>query len=316
MSDTPEPVKPEASDIPKGRWVDQTLPETIRPYIRLARFDRPIGTWLVLFPCWWSLALATTNWTPQPQFLWKFLWMYILFGLGALVMRGAGCTFNDIVDREFDAKVARTADRPIPSGAVTVPQAVIFILLLAFIGFTILLQFNIFAIALGTSSLLLVAIYPFMKRITYWPQLALGLTFNWGALLGWAAIKGNLEAPALILYLAGIFWTLGYDTIYAHQDKEDDLMAGVKSSALKLGKNTRPWLMVFYSTAILLTGVAGFYAKLSWPFYVVLALAAGQLLWQVTDVNIDDPADCLAKFLSNRLFSWLLLIGIIGGQIA
>ena len=315
MSDAPEHVKPDASDIPKGRWVDQILPETIRPYIRLARFDRPIGTWLVLFPCWWSLALATTNWSPKFHLLWETFWFYILFGLGALVMRGAGCTFNDIVDREFDAKVARTADRPIPSGAVSVPQAVLFILFLSIIGFTILLQFNTFTIALGTSSLFLVAIYPFMKRITYWPQLALGLTFNWGALLGWSAVKGNLEAPAVIMYLAGIFWTLGYDTIYAHQDKEGDLVAGVKSSALKLGENTRPWLMMFYAIAILLTGVAGFNAKLSWPFYIALALAAGQLFWQTADLKIDDPADCLAKFKSNQLFSWLLLTGIIIGQI-
>ena len=230
-------------------------------------------------------------------------------------MRGAGCTFNDIVDRDIDAMVARTADRPIPSGAVSVRKAALFMLFLSFIGFTILLQFNDFAIGVGTASVVLVVIYPFMKRITYWPQLALGLTFNWGALLGWAAVKGDLQAPALILYIAGIFWTLGYDTIYAHQDKEDDLVVGVKSSALKLGDRTRPCLFVFYTLTILLTGGAGCLAGLSWPFYVALFLASGQLFWQAGNVDIDFPADCLAKFKSNRLFSWMLLIGIIVGQI-
>ena len=177
-------LKNSASDIKKGGWLNQMLPAVIKPYFRLARFDRPIGTWLVLFPCWWSLALATNNWAPTPDVLGKTLWLYLLFGIGAIVMRGAGCTFNDITDRKFDAKVARTADRPIPSGAVSVPQAVLFMIFLSLIGLTVLLQLNHFAILVGMASLLLVAIYPFMKRITYWPQFALGLTFNWGAFLG------------------------------------------------------------------------------------------------------------------------------------
>ena len=304
-----------ASDIQKGgRW-DRILPTAIKPYFRLARFDRPIGTWLVLFPCWWSLALATDNWTPTQDILGKTLWLYLLFGLGAIVMRGAGCTFNDITDRKFDAKVARTADRPIPSGAVSVPRAILFMVFLAIIGFTILLQFNPFAILVGIASLFFVAIYPFMKRITYWPQFALGLTFNWGAFLGWAAVRGDLHLPAIVLYVAGIFWTLGYDTIYAHQDKEDDLVVGVKSSALKLKNKTRPWLFVFYAISILLIGESGYLAKLSWPFYIALVLAALQLFWQAKEVDIDNPADCLTKFKSNRLFCWILLAGIIFGQI-
>ncbi|MFP6761283.1 MAG: 4-hydroxybenzoate octaprenyltransferase [Rhodospirillales bacterium] len=291
------------------------LPAVIKPYFRLARFDRPIGTWLVLFPCWWSLALATNNWEPTPDVLGETLWLYLLFGIGAIVMRGAGCTFNDITDREFDAKVARTADRPIPSGAVSVPQALLFMTFLSLIGLTVLLQLNHFAILVGVASLFLVAIYPFMKRITNWPQFALGLTFNWGAFLGWAAVRGDLHLPAVILYVAGICWTLGYDTIYAHQDKEDDLIVGVKSSALKLRDKTRPWLFVFYTATVILIAETGYLVGLSWPFYVALVFSALQLFWQARDVDINDPADCLIKFKSNRLFCWILLTGIVLGQI-
>ncbi len=230
-------------------------------------------------------------------------------------MRGAGCTFNDISDREFDAKVARTADRPIPSGAISVLQAIFYMVLLCIIGCLILIQFNLFAIGLGAASLLLVAVYPFMKRITYWPQLVLGLTFNWGALLGWAVVRGDLAAPALIMYAAGIFWTLGYDTIYAHQDKQDDLIIGVKSSALRLGDNTRPWLAIFYATAIVLVGLSGWLIQLNWPFYAALVLALIQASWQVVNVAINDPSDCLSKFKSNRYFGWLILAGLVLGHI-
>ena len=297
----------DASDIPKGSWVDQFLPVKARPYACMARFDRPIGTWLLLFPCWWSIALATPG--------WPSLWLIALFGIGAMIMRGAGCTFNDITDRNFDGMIARTADRPIPSGDVSVFQAVVYMITLGLIGLVILLQFNQFAMAVGAASLVLVIIYPFMKRITYWPQFVLGLTFNWGALLGWAAVRGDLQTPALILYVAGIFWTLGYDTIYAHQDKEDDLLVGVMSSALKLGDNTKPWLFVFFGLAIALIGVAGWQVGLTWPFYVGLALGALQAIWQAWDIDIDDPHNCLAKFKSNRLFSWLVLGAIIAGQL-
>jgi len=222
-----------ASDIPPQSWIDRVPGEGLRPYLRLARLDRPIGTWLLLLPCWWATAMAAPGW-PDPWFLG-------LFAVGALVMRGAGCTVNDIADREFDKKVARTAGRPIASGQVSVAQALAFLALQLGIGLAVLLQFNGYTVILGVSSLALVAIYPFAKRVTYWPQFVLGLTFNWGALVGWAAVTGGLEAPAVLLYAAGILWTMGYDTIYAHQDKEDDVLIGVKSTALKFGAATGSW---------------------------------------------------------------------------
>ncbi|MBT3991443.1 MAG: 4-hydroxybenzoate octaprenyltransferase [Rhodospirillaceae bacterium] len=300
-----------ASDIPRGNWVDRWLPEAARPYARLARFDRPIGTWLLLFPCWWSLALAIENWSD----IKGVLWLFILFGLGAKIMRGAGCCMNDIADRDFDGSVARTKDRPIPSGLISVKQAVIFMGFLSALGLTILLQFNWFAVALGAASLILVAIYPFTKRFTFWPQFVLGLTFNWGALLGWAVVRGDIQLPAIILYIAGIFWTLGYDTIYALQDKEDDALIGIKSTALALSGNVKLWLYLFYTATVILMGVSGWLIALSWPFYIGLALTTMHGVWQVWDLKIDNPHDCLAKFKSNRLFSWLFLGGIVLGQI-
>ncbi|MDH3240557.1 MAG: 4-hydroxybenzoate octaprenyltransferase [Alphaproteobacteria bacterium] len=304
-----EPAETTASDMPQGGWVDR-MPGAARPYLRLARLDRPIGTWLLLFPCWWGLVLASPG-LAAPRHL---ALLAVLFALGAAVMRGAGCTFNDIIDRDIDAKVARTKSRPIPSGAVSPGQAAAFLVLQLALGLAILLSFNRFTIVLGFSSLLLVAAYPFMKRITYWPQAWLGLTFNWGALLGFAAVAGDIGPPALLLYAAGFFWTLGYDTIYAHQDKDDDLIAGVKSLALKLGDGTRPWLVGFYTVAAALMVAAGIAAGLGWPFYALSALAFAQLLWQALTAALDDPADCLAKFRSNRLFGWLVLAALIAGQ--
>ncbi len=300
-----------ASDIPRGNWVDRWLPEAAQPYARLARFDRPIGTWLLLFPCWWSLALAIEDWSNVTQ----ALWLFILFGLGAKIMRGAGCCMNDIADRDFDGSVARTKDRPIPSGLISVKQAAAFMIFLCLLGLTILLQFNWFAVGLGAASLFLVILYPFTKRFTFWPQFVLGLTFNWGALLGWAVVRGDLSLPAIVLYCAGIFWTLGYDTIYALQDKEDDALIGIKSTALALSGHVKFWLYMFYSSAIILMGVAGWMVQLSWPFYLGLGLTALHAAWQVLDLKIDNPDDCLAKFKSNRLFGWLFLGGIIAGQI-
>jgi 4-hydroxybenzoate polyprenyltransferase len=297
-----------ASDIPKGGWVDRFAPSMLRPYARLARLDRPIGTWLLLFPCWWGIALATPGWPD--------LWLMAVFAVGAIVMRGAGCTYNDIVDRDFDARVARTADRPIPSGAVSVRQAIAFLFAQLVAGLVILLSLSATAIWLGVLSLALVFTYPLMKRVTWWPQFFLGLAFNWGALMGYAAVADTLAAPSLVLYAAGILWTLGYDTIYAHQDKEDDALIGVKSSALRLGARTRPALFAFYVGAAILIGLAGWLAQLAWPFYLLLAAAAAQLLWQAADVDINDPADCLAKFKSNRLAGWLVLAAIVAGQLA
>ncbi|MBL6958254.1 MAG: 4-hydroxybenzoate octaprenyltransferase [Rhodospirillales bacterium] len=302
-----EAAKPSASDIPSGNWVDRLLPDGLKPYARLSRLDRPIGTWLLLLPGWWSLALATPGW-PDPG-------LVVLFGIGAIVMRGAGCVHNDITDRDFDKMVARTADRPIASGAVSLPRAFAFMGLLALIGFAVLWQFNLFAVWVGAASLLLVAVYPFMKRITYWPQAVLGLTFNWGALLGWAAVRGEIAPAALVLYAAGFFWTLGYDTIYAHQDKEDDLLVGIKSTALRLGDATRPWLFVFYGISLVLLAWAGILAGLGWPFYAGLALAAGHLAWQAATIDTDTAADCLAKFKSNRDYGLILFAAIIAGQL-
>ena len=289
----------------------RVLPAVLRPYAALARLDRPIGTWLLLFPCWWGIAITGLP-VADP---WETLRLAVLFALGAIVMRGAGCTFNDIVDRDFDAKVARTRARPIPSGAVSVSAAVVFLVLELLVGLLILLMLNRYAFLLGAASLLLVFTYPFMKRVTYWPQAFLGLTFNWGALLGYAAASGTLGPAAIALYVGGIFWTLGYDTIYAHQDKEDDALIGVKSLALRLGPRTRPWLFVFYAVAILFFALAGVAVKLGWPFYVLLAAAAVQLAWQSKTIDLDDPVDCLRMFRSNRLFSWLLLAGILAGLV-
>ena len=242
---------------------------------------------------------------------WPDPWLFVLFGIGAVVMRGAGCTWNDITDRDFDARVARTASRPIPSGAVGLRGALVFLALQLAVGLAILLSFNRFAVLVGAASLLLVFPYPFMKRITWWPQAWLGLTFNWGALLGWSAASGVLATPALLIYAAGLFWTLGYDTIYAHQDKEDDALIGVKSSARRLGAATRPWLFGFYGIAVLLLAASGWVAGLAWPWWLGLAAAAAQLAWQAAAVDIDSPRDCLAKFKSNKWFGLILLAAIV-----
>ncbi|MDX9860985.1 MAG: 4-hydroxybenzoate octaprenyltransferase [Rhodospirillales bacterium] len=296
-----------ASDIPVGNWVDRFVPVGARPFFRLARFDRPIGTWLLLIPCWWGAALAGQGW-PDPLVI-------ALFGIGAVVMRGAGCIVNDMADRDFDGRVARTADRPLASGAVGLKAAAAFLGLLLAVGLSVLIQFNAFAIGVGIASLPLVAIYPFMKRVTYWPQAWLGLTFNWGALVGWAAVAGGLAAPAVILYAAGFFWTLGYDTIYAHQDKEDDLLVGVKSSALRLGAATRPWLYGFFAATIGLLAAAGWAAGLAWPYYAFLAAAAAHLGWQAGTLAIDKPKDCLRKFRSNRDFALIVFAGIVAARV-
>jgi len=296
------------SDIHRGDWVERWLPGWAEPYVRLARIDRPIGTWLLLFPAWWGIALASPAW-PDPVLL-------LLFALGAVAMRGAGCTLNDIADREYDARVARTRLRPLPSGRVTVRQAAAFLLAQLAVGAAVLFSLNAASILLGVAVLGLIGTYPFMKRITYWPQLFLGLNFNWGALLGWTAVTGSLAWPPVLLYLGGVFWTLGYDTIYAHQDKEDDARIGVKSAALALGARTRPFLFAFYAGAALLWGAAGIAAGLGTAFWAALAAAAIQLGWQAARVDTDDAADCLNKFRSNRAVGWLLLAGIVAGHFA
>jgi 4-hydroxybenzoate polyprenyltransferase len=279
-------------------WVDRT-PEAIRPYLRLMRLDGPIGAWLLFWPCAFGLILgAIAN---ERQFAgWHDLYLLFLFGIGSVVMRGAGCTYNDIVDRDVDARVARTRGRPIPSGAVSVRNAWLLLAGQCLIGMTILLQFNTFAIVLGASSLLLVAAYPFMKRITWWPQAWLGLTFNWGALLGFAAQTGSIDVADAMLYAGLFFWTLGYDTIYALQDKDDDELIGVKSTALLFGARARDWIMGFYAAAFALILAAGFAEHAGWPFAFVMLAAGAHLMWQVHSLAIDDPERCLRLFRANR----------------
>ncbi len=306
-----ESDKPGAfTDLGCDDWIDRRAPAAVRPYLRLARLDRPIGTWLLLFPCWWSLALAQPGWPDQ-----HWLVLFGLFAVGAVVMRGAGCAVNDILDRDLDAQVERTRMRPIPSGRVTARQAAVFVGALLLAGLAILLQLPPLAVGLGVASLVLVFTYPLMKRITWWPQAFLGLTFNWGALLGWAAVTDSLAMPAVWLYLAGIAWTLGYDTIYAHQDKEDDARIGVKSTALRLGRNSRPWIAGFYGVTVIGLGLAQAAAGLNPLFLVGLLAAAGQLAWQLRSWTPDDPGDCLLRFKSNRWFGWLVLAGIVAGNL-
>jgi 4-hydroxybenzoate polyprenyltransferase len=302
-----EAIGKDPTDIRAGDWVDRLLPRWAEPYARLARLDRPIGTWLLLFPGWWGIALAGPRW-PDP-------WLLALFAVGAFAMRGAGCTLNDIADRDFDGQVARTRTRPIPSGRVSIAQAAVFMAAQLAIGAVILFSLDRASILLGVLVLALIATYPFMKRITYWPQLFLGLNFNWGALIGWTAVTGRLAWPPALLYLGGICWTLGYDTIYAHQDKEDDARIGVKSSALALGDRTRSFLFIFYGAAIVLWTAAGVADGLNPIFLVGLTFAAAQLAWQAARVDTADALDCLSKFRSNRTVGWILLAGIVGGHL-
>ena len=325
-------------DAARQNWVDRHAPERLKPWLKLGRFDRPIGTWLLLLPGWQGIALALQQFG-RPFGLYE-LWLVIGFGLGAALMRGAGCAVNDIVDRDFDAQVARTAMRPIPAGQISVRQACAFVIGLCLVSLCILLSMNLLSVLLGALSLFLVAAYPFMKRITWWPQAWLGLTFNWGALLGFAAATGGLfslgwlyilqvklsgdafwlspeldqmgrlACSAGLLYIGGLFWTLGYDTIYALQDIEDDVMAGVKSSARRLGSQVRPGIAVFYVLATVLAGLAGWAAGLGPVFYAGLALYGLHLGWQVAKLRPEDAPACLALFKSNREAGLILLAAI------
>jgi 4-hydroxybenzoate polyprenyltransferase len=302
-----------AADAVKGSWVNRFAPDALKPYLWLMRADRPIGWWLLLWPCWWSLALAgagVRTGTGPHQF-----YLYALFMLGAIVMRGAGCAYNDIVDRDFDARVERTRSRPIPSGAVSVRKAWAFTALLGLIGLLVLLQLGPFAIILGLASLAIVALYPFMKRFTYWPQIVLGLAFNWGALMGWATLRGSLSLAPLALYLGGICWTLGYDTIYAHQDKQDDILIGVKSTALRFGPTTKIWLWGFYGAAFFMFLTAGMLAKVGILFYPLMVFAAAHLIHQIITVDISSPDSCLKHFRANRDFGWIVFMCLLAGQI-
>ncbi|MGE0181117.1 MAG: 4-hydroxybenzoate octaprenyltransferase [Parvularculaceae bacterium] len=296
------------ADAAADNWVDRYAPTWAKPYLRLMRADRPIGTWLLLIPCWQGLALAAPA-SDVP--LWKVIIYAGLFAFGAVIMRGAGCAYNDIVDRDFDARVARTALRPIPSGQISVRNAWTYLIALCLLGLFVLLQFNAYTIGLGLASLIPVAAYPFMKRVTWWPQAWLGLTFNWGALMGYSALAGELRISAILLYLAGIAWTLGYDTIYAHQDKEDDALVGVKSSARALGARTVPALTAFYAFTIALAAAAGVAAGSSALYFLFLAAPAAHFSWQIRTVDIDDPETCLRVFKSNRDAGLLILAALL-----
>ena len=300
---TPPPQMPEAvADAPRGNWVDTYAPAIMRPYLRLSRADRPIGTWLLLIPCLWGLSLAAASTSLR---MWD-LWILLGCAAGAFLMRGAGCTWNDITDRHIDAAVARTRSRPLPSGQVTVKQATIWMILQAALAATILFSYNWTSIALGIAALLPVLIYPFAKRFTWWPQVFLGIAFNWGALFAWTAHQGTLNAPAIVLYAAGIAWTLFYDTIYAHQDRDDDALIGVKSTARLFGTNTPQWLRGFLVATVSLSGIAVILALINAPVIAMALALAGvwafgwHLAWQLRRLNIDDPENCMRIFRSNR----------------
>ena len=319
MTLPPEPTPPhgQVADAVPGNWVDTRAPAWLRPYLRLARADRPIGAWLLFWPCAWSLALANLaqghaqggRALPDP-------WHMALFVIGAFVMRSAGCAWNDIVDRDFDARVERTRSRPIPSGQLSVRQAALFGAGCCLAGLVVLLQFNWFTVWLGVASLIPVAIYPFMKRVTNWPQVVLGLTFKWGALMGWAVTFGRLDAPALVLYAACIAWTLGYDTIYAHQDKEDDALVGLGSTALRLGDATPLWLAGFYAAAWTGIAAAGLLAGAGWVFLWGMATVALHLTWQTVTLDTSNPANCLDRFRANHGVGALVLGAIMADMLA
>ncbi len=305
----------QVADAAIDNWVDQYAPAWTRPYLRLSRADRPIPVWLLLLPCWWGLALAIL-WDQTPR--WEDAWIAVGCGIGAFVMRGAGCTWNDITDRKIDALVARTRSRPLPSGQVTVRQALIWMVLQALIGLCILLTFNWTAILLGVGSLLLVAIYPFAKRFTWWPQVFLGLAFNWGAILVWAAHTGGVHLPALLLYLSGITWTLFYDTIYAHQDTEDDALIGVKSTARLFGDSSATWLKYFLLATVALMALAIIQAGMPRANFLALVIAlAGpwgmgwHMTWQLRGFDPTDSKKMLRLFQANRDTGFIPLICLV-----
>jgi 4-hydroxybenzoate polyprenyltransferase len=303
-SDGLRPVEPVADST--GNWVDFAAPNWSQPFLRLARIDRPIGWWLLLLPCWWSTALAAlAQRAPWPDFK-----LIVLFLIGAIVMRGAGSTWNDILDRKIDAQVERTKSRPIPSGQISAKMAFVFAIVLSFIGLLVLLQMNNFAILTGAASLLIVAVYPLAKRVISMPQFVLGLAFSWGALMGWAAVFGSLDWRPLVLYAGTICWVIGYDTIYAHQDRRDDAIIGVKSSARLFGENTRAAISFLYIGTIVLVGVAALFSGGGIISLIGIAAFAAHLVWQVLTLDANNPAYCLKLFRANRDAGLLLFAGL------
>ena len=303
MTDANRTPEVEIADAVTGNWVDRYAPARARPFLRLSRADRPVGTWLLLLPCWWSLSLAMLHTGRASLF---DLWIAIGCAIGAFLMRGAGCTWNDITDRDIDGSVSRTANRPIPSGQVGVRKALVWMALQSFLALLILLTFNSNVVLLGILALLPVAIYPFSKRFTWWPQVFLGLAFNWGALLAWTAHTGSLGWPAVALYLAGIAWTLFYDTIYAHQDVEDDALIGVKSTARLFGDATPLWLRYFMVATVCLLGLAVILAGMNANVLALVVALGGpwamgwHLAWQQRGFDADDSSKLLRLFRSNR----------------
>lgn len=303
MSDAAKTPEAAVADAPPGNWVDRFAPAVTRPYLRLSRADRPIGTWLLLIPCLWGIALAAL----ETGFKQWDLWLAVSCAAGAFLMRGAGCTWNDISDRKIDAQVARTRSRPLPSGQVSVRGAVVWMAAQALAASLILFSYNGLAITLGIMSLALVAIYPFAKRFTWWPQVFLGLAFNWGALLAYAAHAGQVSWAAVLMYAAGIAWTLYYDTIYAHQDREDDALIGVKSTARLFGQNTRPWLWGFITATVILMALSVtlvLATRTSLPALGLALLGVWAFGWHMTmqmrGLNVDDADSCVVTFRSNR----------------
>jgi 4-hydroxybenzoate polyprenyltransferase len=289
------------SDINLSQFIFRKAPPSWHPYIKLIRLDRPIGIWLLLFPCWWSILMSGDISLTTVKFL-------LLFAIGAILMRSAGCIVNDLWDRNLDASVARTSARPLASGEITVPQALRFLTALLFLSLLVLLMLPHVAIVLGILSLGLVAAYPLMKRVTWVPQLFLGFTFNWGALMGAAAVTGHLTKAGFLLYISGIFWTLGYDTIYAHQDKEDDMRIGIKSTARLFGDKSKLYVSIFYALAVLFLLLAK-NSSTPAPLTPLLCIpAAGQLVWQIRNWDINDPQSCLKTFKSNQIYGWLALL--------
>jgi 4-hydroxybenzoate polyprenyltransferase len=298
-------------DAPPGNWLDRFGPDWLKPYGRLARWDRPIGWWLLLWPCWWSAALVAIAYESGAPNLWHLL----LFLVGAIAMRGAGCTYNDLIDRDLDARVERTRNRPIPSGAVSPARAVVFLLLQALVGALVLVQFNRFTIALGLASLVVVAVYPFAKRVTDWPQIVLGFAFSWGALVGWSAMAGRLEVAPLALYAGSILWTIGYDTIYALQDKEDDALIGIRSTARLFGRRSKLAISGFYLGAFILLGLAGVLADAGIFAFIGLGAAMLHAIWLIASLRPDDPKNCLSRFRANSTTGWIIFAGLLADAV-
>lgn len=301
-------------DTPSRNWVYRLLPRRFWPYAQLARYDRPIGWQLLLWPCWWSAALAAVVCAKagmKPECIPPLLWHLVLFLVGAIAMRGAGCTYNDLVDQRIDGVVERTRSRPLPSGQVSRLQAVLFMVLQSLAGLLVLTQFNCLTIILGLASLVIVALYPFMKRVIDWPQLFLGLAFNWGALLGWTASTGSLDWPPVLLYLGAIFWTIGYDTIYAHQDKEDDALIGIRSTARLFGRKTKPALFCLYGLMLVFTVSAFAIARIPMITLSGVILAATHMFYQIKALDIDRPDACLRLFRSNSNVGVLIFLGLV-----